>query len=575
MAKSTKWSRRASGMRVTGASAAAYLTALLLLGVAGCGSDDAGTGGAGAAIPAGGSGGQAGSPGGAGGSGGTGGGWDPRFDAFVAQLQADLAASQAYGVSAAVMEGGVVTFAGAFGSKDDNGVVPLTPATLMQIGSTTKQMTATAALRKVEAGLVSLDDTVEAALPQLDFAHDPTWDDQILLRHLLSHQGAIADSIPWGAAATDSLLASYTYGTFASQSYLMNPPGVFWNYSNPNFILAGLITEELDTRAWPDIMRQDVFAPLGMTRTFLRKTEVEADGDYALSYGLGKDDLVSGEAGPVAMTDMPDPAWARPAGLVWTTPSQMMSWAKFIMHGNPAVLSDQLRGEITTEQVDTLYQEGTMHYGFGMFVERGYLTHDGTWYPMTVWEHGGNTLSFTNILYMLPERDFALAICTSAYETDFSRSVDVALTTLVDLPAPGTAPHYVVDPAEFDHHVATYSDPWNVGDVIVTRQGNALFVSMPRLDQYQIPYDPALTAVSSTIFMATIQGAPTDLTFIPIAAGGDSQYIRNRSFVASRTPPVGPTAASYPAAPPSREQLLRRLEAARRAPSPWLRQTAH
>ena len=113
-------------------------------------------------------------------------GWDPRFDDLVDALKVDLANSSAYGVSVAVMEDGVVTFAHAFGSKDAAGRVPLTPETLMQIGSTTKQMTAVALLRNVEAGQVTLADSLESVLPNLVFTLDPTWDAQVTMHHLLS-----------------------------------------------------------------------------------------------------------------------------------------------------------------------------------------------------------------------------------------------------------------------------------------------------------------------------------------------------------------------------------------------------
>jgi len=492
-------------------------------------------------------------------------GWDPRFDAFAEALIEDLEGSTAYGVSAAVMEGGEITFARAFGSKDPDGAQPLTPQTLMQIGSTTKQMTAVALLAKVRQGLVSLDDTIGEALPDLEFANGPDWDDQVTVHHLLSHQGGFYDYIPWEGSPEDSELGDWTYAAFAEDFYLMNPPGAFWNYSNPNFVLAGLITESLDDRPWPDIMRQDVFSPLGMDRTFLRRTEVEADGDYALSYGYGTDDLFTGVLGPVAMSEMPDPGWGRPAGLAWTTPTQMMAWAGFIMDGGTDVLSDELRSEITAEQVDTLYGEGTMSYGYGMFVERGYGTQDGTWYETPVWEHGGNTMSFTNIFYILPQAEFAVAICSSAYGTDFSPSLDVAISTLADLPEPSEGPQYQIDPAQFDRHVGTYNDPWNVGDMIISRVGDTLEVEMPLLTQYGYDVAPELVAVSSDIFYLYLDDYPYDITFVPLVDGGPSEYARNRSFVSTRVPEAEARSA-VPA--PSREHVERVMIESRLAPLP-------
>ncbi len=459
---------------------------------------------------------------------------DTRYNVFIAALKKDLAASNAYGVSVAVMEKGVVTFVQAFGSKDAEGNVPLTTDTLMQIGSTTKQMTAAALLKKVEAGKLALDDSLEKLLPELEFSRDATWDDQITVHHLLSHQGGFYDWLPWDAVAEDAELRSYTYDIFDEQYFLMNPPGLFWNYSNPNFVFAGLLTETLDARFWSDIMHDDIFIPLGMSRTFLRKSEVEADGDYALSYGLGSDDLKSGAMGDVSMEFMPDPAWGRPAGLVWTTPKQMMLWADFMMQGNPGVLSDELRKKITEEQV-TLYGDGISFYGYGQMLHRGYMSKAGDWYKIPVWEHGGNTLSFTNILYMLPEQDFAVCIISSAYDTDFSNSLDAAITTLAGLPTPSTdAPKNTVDPAVFDDHVGIYNDPNNLGKLIISREGDALKIEAPTLSQYGYKITPELTAITSDVFYMYIDGEPFDITFIRTGGSENSAYLRNRIFVAAR-----------------------------------------
>jgi CubicO group peptidase (beta-lactamase class C family) len=358
------------------------------------------------------------------------------------------------------------------------------------------------------------------------------------VRHLISHQGGVLDRTDWDGGEGDAELASFTYGTFADEVFFMSPPGSFWNYSNPNFALAGLVTEELDARAWPDLMREDLFTPLGMSRTFLRRDEVLADGDFAQSYGFTASDLNGNFAsqGVVPLDEVPDPGWLRPAGLAWTTPTQMMSWADFLLRGNPAVLSDALRSEITAEQVDTLYQSGNLHYGYGMFVSRGFLTLDGVYYPTTVWDHGGNTLSFTNLFYVLPEHDFAIAICSSGYATDFNRSVDVAITSLVDLPAPVEAPAYEIDPSTFGRHVGEYDDPFANGRFNVTLEGGQLRVDAPDLEAFGLDIEPVLQPISSEIFLMTVDGTPYEITFVPGAPGGDSQFVRNRGFVFTRVP---------------------------------------
>jgi hypothetical protein len=276
-----------------------------------------------------------------------------------------------------------------------------------------------------------------------------------------------------------------------------------------------------------------------MTRTFARRAEVEADGDYAIGYGYTLNDIAwGGERGEVPMEEVTDAASARPAANVWSTPVQMMQFAAFLENGNQAVLSDTLRTEMTTPQVTTGYLNGTRHYGYGMALWDGYLTTEGTYYPMPVWFHGGNTNSFTTDFWVLPEQDFALCIVVSAIVADFDHSVDVAMQTLVDLPAPGEAPVYTVDPSTFGRHVGTYVDPFRLGRMIIEDAGGTLTISMPDFEAAGVTVEHELAAVSSDIFLVRLNGIRYDLTFFADEPGGQSVYLRNRSFVGRRHVPT-------------------------------------
>ncbi len=495
--------------------------------------------------------------------------WDPRFDALVDAIHDDLDANIAPGVSVAVLEGGAITFAHGFGSARNDEQVDVTPETLFQVGSTTKMMTTAALLQKVQAGDVALDDTLEQLLPELEFALGPTWDDQLRVEHLITHQGAFYDWTNWDGSSDDGDLAAHTYGFFADNLYLMAPPGEFWNYSNPNFSLAGLVTEEHDTRAWPDILVEDVWQPLGMDRTFARKSEVLADGDYAEGFGPSVYDY---DNHAVSMDEIQDAAWLRPAGLAWSTPSQMVRFAGFLIDGNPAVLDDGLRQQMVSEQVDTEFYADEIHYGYGVFVDRGIYVEPADYYAMPIYEHGGNTLAFSSILYAVPDHDFAISILSSGRATDFTHTLDVAVTTLLDLPSPTAPPEFPWDPAGLDDHVGTYLDPFNVGEMIVTRQGDTLYVELPLLDQLGYAYTTQMDPVSTDIWYVTIDGYPYDLTFRGASPGGSSQYASNRMFVATRSDGrVAPQAVTATQA----ERLERMLQRARLDPLPPPRSQDH
>ena len=487
---------------------------------------------------------------------------DARFAGLVAAIEADLEASDAPGVSVAVMESGEITFACAFGAMASGSDVVPTPHTLFQIGSTTKMLTAIALLQKVADGAVSLDDTLADALPDSDFALDPDWNDEVLLQHLLTHQGAFYDYIDWTAGPEDEDLAAWHTDVFFPNLWLMADPGEFWNYSNPNFDLAGLIAEHHDGRYYPDLMMEDVFSPLAMDRTFQRLEAVEADGDAAEGVGY----IVTAARstyGPVALEKVPDLAHARPAGAgTWTTPRQMMEVARFLMEGDAAVLPDALREQMMTPQVQILGVPWDMTYGYGLFLHPGYQLGD-EWYVTPVWEHGGNTLSYTSIFHIIPEHGVAISVLSSGYGTDFSASAAAAIEATVVEPEATTVPEYSFDPDSLDDHTGDYNDAYNVGPVIVTREGDGLVVSMPLLDELEMAYEPELWTVASDVFYFKIEGTWYDLTFLPGEEGAGSRYIRNRAFVATRSDGDAEAVAPPTASADARDALRRRLMPAR------------
>ena len=178
-----------------------------------------------------------------------------------------LGTGYATGCSVAIWRDGSVIYAGGFGTKNA-AREPVSPDTLFQIGSDTKKMTAIALLREVDAGTVDLDTTVADILPTLDLAASPGTFDTLSIDRLLSHRSGLYDYTPWDEAPDDGELLLRTSTAFAANEYAMMPPGVAWNYSNPNFSLAGLLTEQLAERAWAEVLIDDVATPLDMIHTY-------------------------------------------------------------------------------------------------------------------------------------------------------------------------------------------------------------------------------------------------------------------------------------------------------------------
>lgn len=453
---------------------------------------------------------------------------DERFDLLSSAIEADLASNNATGASVAVWLDDDIVFVGGFGTADPDGTAPPDEDTRFQIGSDTKKLTALSLLRKVAAGRVTLDTTVGDVLPDLAMSEAPTFP-RTTIRQLLSHQSGIVDNAELTSSTTDASLASYAYGEFASSYYSLVEPGTFYNYANPNFSIAGLIDERLDDRPWPDIVEGDLFAPLGMTRTVARKSDL--DDNTAVGNGI----TVTSTDGAIVRTSIADTwesAFVRPAGLVWSTPSDQIRLARFLVDGDAAILDPSLVRELTSSQAP-MYPDLTPAYGFGLMVDRGISLGD-RYYDVPMWAHGGNTLGYTSAFYILPDQRFAISILSNGRADDFTQSIVTAMATLVDLPSPTTPPSPPFDASALDAMTGTYSAfDADIGpfDLIITHTGDSLRISVPVLDDAGIPYDHEMTAISTHLWIVMVGGEPEEIAFIEKSG---ALYLRNRQFVGRR-----------------------------------------
>jgi CubicO group peptidase (beta-lactamase class C family) len=481
---------------------------------------------------------------------------DPRYDAVVEVVLAELDANPASGVSIAVMEKGVLTWAEGFGSASPIANVPIRPDTTFQIGSTTKQLTAMAVLTQVDQGLYSLDEPVASLLPEFSLKADPAWAAQTTVRDLLSHRSGLTDHINVQRPAADDDLAAYYLGEFARTQYAMSPPGQFWNYSNPNYNLAGLILEAQDPRGrtYPEIITDDLFAPLGMRRSFSRVGDAAAAGNYADSIGahprdvrFGRfPDIAFGEPGPRTIAELSDAASERPAGgSTFSTASDMCRWGYFVLHGDRDVISDTTRTAMTTPQAPLLWND-VASYGLGQFVWDEFPL-DGNpfateYYPIRVWEHGGNTLSFTSSLLILPDHDVVISILSNGDSSVHAATQAAILrVALGPLPAPVTyAP--TVDQTKLPQLAGTYVDPKVAGDIVITEGGaGGLQIAIPAFSNLGYPVEADLLPISTHVWIATIAGLSGDLTFVVDPNGEVTPWLRSRMFVGRRTPVSTPT----------------------------------
>ncbi|HYD51967.1 MAG TPA: serine hydrolase domain-containing protein [Gemmatimonadaceae bacterium] len=298
-------------------------------------------------------------------------------------------------VSIAVIDGGRIAWARAYGLRDVAAGDSATTRTLFQAASISKPVAATAALQLVQEGRVSLDAPVNTylsswRLPDTTF----TASRPVTLRHLLTHTGGLTVSgfpgYARGAAlptAVQVLDAQPPANTRAVR--VDTTPGVRWRYSGGGITVAQLLIADVTGKPFEVVARERVLAPAGMTASTFEQPLPEARlREAATAYRA--------DGGVVAGGHHVYPEMAA-AGL-WTTPSDLARWVlelqRSLRGGRSKLLAPRTAHEMVTR--------GMGGWGLGVQVagERDSL------YFM----HGGSNAGFRAILvgYVATGRGFVV-----------------------------------------------------------------------------------------------------------------------------------------------------------------------
>ena len=175
-------------------------------------------------------------------------------------------------VAALVQVNGQIAAESATGLRDAAKPQTVTLADRWHIGSDTKAMTATLIARLVERGSLSFDDTLAQIFPGIAPFMDPAYRN-VTVAQVLSHTAGLPGLTSPSELANLKVVFSTQRGLRAQRAavaayYLRQPPaskaGEF-AYSNLGYIIAGAIAESYSEKTWEELLRAEVWAPLGIT----------------------------------------------------------------------------------------------------------------------------------------------------------------------------------------------------------------------------------------------------------------------------------------------------------------------
>ncbi|HEY2516514.1 MAG TPA: serine hydrolase domain-containing protein, partial [Polyangiaceae bacterium] len=385
-----------------------------------------------------------------------------KYQAFAAAFESEMNELGAPGASVALLEHGRVTFARGFGVKGPNSTEPVDARTLFRYGSMNKALTATALLQLADEGKAPLEATVSSLIPHVGLTGANA--ERVTLKDILSQQSELFDFTNYNVdpalsgfqcpAGPASLNQFVTGNLFKSSEFSMGPPESLWLYSNPNYVLAGAALETATGAYYAEAMKQRVFAPLGMTRTFFDPSQAIADGDFTNGLSANPD----GSPWDVA-PDAYDCVWLRPAGLGFTSVLDYAKFVEFLAHGNPRVLSDERRRAMQSPIEQTYSYGKNDSYGYGLVVKGGQRVIPQGFYHSKEVFHDGGIPGFATEFYFFPETGFGFIAFANADNAYFYTSLLTALESFSGLTASSTTPPNLdFDAGTFPGYAGTYED---------------------------------------------------------------------------------------------------------------------
>ena len=172
-----------------------------------------------------------------------------------------LATTGVPSASLAVVKDGKIAYLQAYGDARLDPATPAQPQMRYSIGSISKQFTAAAILMLAEEGKLSLDDPGRrSTFPDL------TRGNEVTIRELLSHTSGYQDF--WPQDYVPPLMLQPITADGIMDRWARKPldfdPGTKWQYSNTNYVIAGVIVEKVSGMPLLQLLSQRVFTPLGM-----------------------------------------------------------------------------------------------------------------------------------------------------------------------------------------------------------------------------------------------------------------------------------------------------------------------
>jgi len=318
---------------------------------------------------------------------------------------ADVARPGSPGCALGVYQDAKILYAKGYGLASIELNAPITPQSVFDIGSTSKQFTVASILLLERRGQLSIHDDIRKFIPEV-----PAYGPKITLLHLMNHTSGLRDYLTLFQLAginTDSVTTDQdALGVISRQKALNFAPGSDYLYSNSGFFLLSLVVKRVSGKTLREFAAENIFQPLGMMHTAYREDHTALVPNRALAYDPAGKEGYKLDVSYFEQTG---------DGAVHTSVEDLLKWDENFYTAQ--IGGQEFLAEIQTQAV--LNSGKTLPYAKGLVI--------GVYRGLRTVSHAGSWGGYRAQLLRFPDRHFSVAcLCNLATANPDKRALQVA-----------------------------------------------------------------------------------------------------------------------------------------------------
>jgi len=343
---------------------------------------------------------------------------EQKLEAAVDEVFQDLTVAGSPGCALGVYRGGQIIYEKGYGLANVEENVPISPKSVFDIGSTSKQFTATSILLLEKAGKLSVEDDIHKYIPEL-----PDYGKKITILNLLNHTSGLRDYLALfdiaGVNGDSVTTDDDAMALITRQKGLNFAPGSEYLYSNTGFFLMSVIVQRVSGKTLREFAAENIFSPLQMNHTQYRDNHRSIVPERAMAYD--ENEKKDGFTLDVSYFEQTGD------GAVHTTVEDLLKWDENFYSG-------QVGGKILLAE---LQETAKLNDGKRLNYAKGLVVSDYRGLRMV--SHGGSWGGYRAQLMRFPEQHFSVAtLCNLGSSDPTRRATQVADVYLNSVMKPKT-----------------------------------------------------------------------------------------------------------------------------------------